>query len=136
MNKVILTGNLTKDPDVKIIQAGEKKVTVVNFTVAVSRRFRRKDGTEDQEVLFMPCEAWDSGAETIAKHFVKGSRILVEGSLKNESWEDKDTHDKRERVKLRVNNFEFASSKKKEDEGGSVADEAVAASVDESGSPF
>lgn len=110
MNKYIVTGNLTRDPEAKVLDSNGKKVTVTNFTIASSRPFKRKDGTPDQETLFIDAEAWDTGAETIAKYFTKGSKILAEGSLRNETWNDKDGN-KRSKIKLRVSHFEFFSTK-------------------------
>jgi single-strand DNA-binding protein len=104
MNKVILRGNLARDPEVKILDINGKKVTVTNFTVAVSRFFRKASGERDKDTTFVACEAWDSGAETIGKYFTKGDPILLEGSLKVESWE-KDGQ-KVSRTKVRVSNFD------------------------------
>ncbi len=116
MNIVHISGALTKAPELKNITNGEKTTTVVNFVIASSRRFRKKDGSSDEETTFVNCEAWDSGAETIAKWFNKGDNIIIHGSLKNERWEDKEGN-KRSREKVRVSNFEFpprANAKKEE----------------------
>ncbi len=133
MNQVILTGNLTRDPEPRTFESNGKKVTVVNFTVASSRHFKKRDGTADQETLFMDCEAWDTGAETIVKYMTKGSKILVEGSLKNETWEDKETKTKRSKTKIRVNRFEFFSVNKKRDESEGGEAVAVGAGAEDSG---
>ena len=116
MQSYICTGNLTRNPEIKIFQSKGKDVKVANFTIASSRRFKKADGTSDQEVLYLDAEAWDSGAETIVKYFTKGSPILVEGSLRNENWKDKEGNP-RSKIKLRVNRFEFFSVKKKDGEG-------------------
>ena len=116
MNIVHISGALTKTPELKKIENGDKTTTVVNFVIASSRRFRKKDGNSDEETTFVNCEAWDSGAETIAKWLDKGDNIIIHGSLKNERWEDKEGN-KRSREKVRVSNFEFpprASAKKAE----------------------
>lgn len=107
MNKIILSGNLVKDPESKVLPNG---TTVVNFTIATNRKFTKKDGTVVEEVNFFPCEGWDSGAETIAKYFSKGSPILVEGTLKNDQWE-KDGQ-KHTLTKIRVERFEFFQTRK------------------------
>jgi len=106
MNIVHLSGNFVRDPELKEIENGDRTTKVVNFVVASSRRFRKKDGSNDEETTFVNCEAWDSGAETIAKWFNKGDAIVIHGSIKNESWEDKDGN-KRYRDKIRVSQFEF-----------------------------
>ncbi len=108
MNKVFLSGNLTRDPESKVVGT----TTVVNFTVASNRRFKKKDGTFGEETDFFSCEAWDSGAERIAANFTKGSKILIEGSLKEDSWEQ--DGQKRSRVKIRVDRFENLSPRKSE----------------------
>ena len=116
MNIVHISGALTKTPELKKIANGDKTTTVVNFVIASSRRFRKKDGNSDEETTFVNCEAWDSGAETIAKWFDKGDNIIIHGSLKNERWEYKEGN-KRSREKVRGSNFEFpprANSKKQE----------------------
>jgi single-strand DNA-binding protein len=113
MNKVFIMGNLTRDPEVRVIDANSRKTSVVNFTVAMSRHFRKKNGEKDKETTFMPCEAWDTAAETIGKYLVKGSPILVEGALKNENWEQ--DGQKRSRTKVRVTQFEMLGGKRASD---------------------
>ena len=109
MNIVILKGNLTKDPASRKVATGDgKETTVTNFTVATNRFFTRRDGTKDKEVTFLDCEAWDSGAETIQKYVKKGYPILVEGSLKLDTWET--DGQKRSKVKVRVKSFELLHS--------------------------
>ena len=121
MNIVHLSGALIKPPELKEIPNGSRTIKVVNFVLASSRRFKKKDGVSDEETTFVNCEAWDSGAETIAKWFDKGDNIIIHGSLKNERWEDKDGN-KRSRDKIRVSSFEFpprskpATSSSKEEE--------------------
>ena len=116
MNIVHISGALKKTPELKKIANGDQPTTVVNFVIASSRRFRKKEGNSDEETTFVNCEAWDSGAETIAKWFDKGDNIIIHGSLKNERWEDKDGN-KRSREKVRDSNIEFptrANAKKAE----------------------
>jgi len=110
MNVVILSGNLTRDPEAKVINSNGKQSTVTHFTLASSRRYTKKDGTKDEETYFASCEVWDSGAELIAQSLSKGDKLLVEGSMKTDSWE-KDG-EKRSRDKVRVSKFEFLSPKK------------------------
>jgi len=81
MNTVILMGNLTRDPDIKQVNAKGKEVTLAAFTLAVSRYYTTANGQKEQDTVFVPCEAWDSGAVTIGKYLVKGSRMLIEGTL-------------------------------------------------------
>lgn len=110
-------GNLTRDPELK--QVGEKGTSLVTFTVAVSRKFKRSDNTSDKEVTYIDCEAWDSGAETIFRHFKKGDPIVVHCSAKTESWVDEQTQQKRSRTRFRVDQFDFVASNRKRE--GEVA---------------
>jgi single-strand DNA-binding protein len=103
MNLVILRGNLTRDPEIRTVGSGDKQTSVVNFTVAVSKEFSRANGNKDKITSFISCEAWDSGAEIIASSFQKGDLVLVEGTLRNDSWEKDGV--KHNTLKVRVNNF-------------------------------
>ena len=103
MNIVILRGNLTRDPEIRVINNGDKQTSVVNFTIATSREFTRANGTKDKVTSYIPCEAWDSGAEIIKSSFTKGDLVLVEGSLRNDNWEKDGV--KHSSMKIRVNNF-------------------------------
>jgi single-strand DNA-binding protein len=103
MNMVALRGNLARDPELRKVGTGDKATSVVNFTVATSREFTRADGTKDKITSFIPCEAWDSGAENISQTFKKGDLVFVEGSIRNDSWEKDGV--KHSTLKIRVNNF-------------------------------
>lgn len=103
MNIVMLRGNLARDPELRSVTIGDKKTSVVNFTVATSREFTKANGTQDKVTSFIQCEAWDSGAEAIASSFKKGDLVMVEGSLRNDSWEKDGV--KHSTLKVRVNNF-------------------------------
>ena len=105
MNKVILLGNLTKDP-VKRTTASGKPVT--SFSVACQRRFKNQDG--QYETDYVDCVAWNQTAEFVERHFKKGSRILVEGSLRTRSYEDKQG-DRRYVTEVWCDNVEFGGSK-------------------------
>jgi single-strand DNA-binding protein len=103
MNIVIVRGNLVRDPELRSISTGGKDTSVVNFTVATSREYTKANGTKDKITSFIPCEAWDTGAEIIGKSFNKGDLVLVEGSIRNDSWEKDGV--KHSSLKIRVNNF-------------------------------
>lgn len=102
MNLVVLKGNLARDPELRVV-GGDKQTSVVNFTIAVNREFTRANGTQDKITSFISCEAWDSGAEAIANTLKKGDLVLVEGSLRNDSWEKDGV--KHSTLKVRVNTF-------------------------------
>jgi len=103
MNINILRGNLARDPEMRVVNTNGKQTAVVNFTVAVSREYTKSNGEKDKVTTFVPCEAWDSGAEIIGQSFKKGDLVLVEGSLRNDSWEKDGV--KHNSLKVRVNNF-------------------------------
>lgn len=120
MNIVILRGNLTRDPELRTVTTGDKETSVVSFTIAVSKDFTRANGTKDKIVSYIQCEAWDSGAEVIGSSFKKGELVMVEGSLRNDSWEKDGV--KRSTLKVRVNNFAKITKLKKQE---SVSEEVV-----------
>lgn len=120
MNINILRGNLARDPEIRVVNTGGKQTSVVNFTVAVSREYTKANGERDKVTTFVPCEAWDSGAEIIGQSFKKGDFVLVEGSLRNDSWEKDGV--KHNSLKVRVNNFSKITklSKKSKEESEEV----------------
>lgn len=120
MNIVLLRGNLTRDPELRTVTTGDKQTSVVSFTVAVSKDFTRANGTKDKIVSYVQCEAWDSGAEVIGSSFKKGDLVMVEGSIRNDSWEKDGV--KHSTLKVRVNNFAKITKLKKKD---SVSEEVV-----------
>ena len=105
MNKIVLVGRLTKDPEVRSTSAG---FSTANFTVAVNRRFKNKEGQYDAD--FLPCVAFRSTAEFVGKHFKKGSLIGVEGSVQTRSYDAQDGT-KRYVTEVVVENAEFAGGK-------------------------
>lgn len=109
----MLRGNLARDPELRVVGSGDKQTSVVNFTVATSREFTKANGVQDKVTSFIQCEAWDSGAEAIASSFKKGDLVLIEGSLRNDSWEKDGV--KHSTLKVRVNNFGKIVKTKKAD---------------------
>lgn len=108
INCVVLTGNLTKDPELKTTQSG---LSVVQFVIGVQRRFVKDGG---READFISCVAWRRTAENIAKYFRKGQLIGIEGRLQTRSYDDK--NGRRVYVtEVVVDNFAFLSSKKGQD---------------------
>lgn len=103
MNLVILRGNLARDPEIRTVNTNGKQTSVANFTIAVSREFTKQNGESDKITTFVQCEAWDTGAEAIADTLKKGDLAMVEGSLRNDSWEKDGV--KHSTMKIRVNNF-------------------------------
>jgi len=107
-NRVVLLGNLTRDPETRVAGSG----SVTNFSIAVNNTWTDKSGQRQEKVNFIECEAWGQRGETIAKYFSKGRQILVEGSLRQDTWEDKDTGKKRSAIKVNVDQFSFVNDNK------------------------
>lgn len=101
MNKVLLVGNLARDPETRTTNAG---VTYTNFTVACQRRIANQQGIRAAD--FINCVAWRQTAEFVAKYFNKGSRIGVEGTLQARSYEAQDGS-KRHVTEVIVDHVEF-----------------------------
>lgn len=118
-NKVILMGNLTRDPETRSTPSGQ---SVTNFSLAVNRTWKDKDGNKQEDVAFIECEMWGVRGEVIAKYVSKGQQLLVEGRLRQDSWEDKDTGKKRSTLRVVVENFSFVSDGR----GGSGSSSAPA----------
>lgn len=121
MNITLLKGNLARDPELRVVNPNGKQTSVVNFTIAVNRDYVKANGERDKITSFINCEAWDSGAETIAESLKKGDLVMVEGSLRNDSWEKDGV--KHSSLKVRVNNFSKITklSRAKSEETESVA---------------
>jgi single-strand DNA-binding protein len=86
-NKVILVGNMVRDPEIKITASS---LTICSFSLALNRKYKTKEGKYEEEVSFVNCTAFGPSGETISEHFAKGKAIMVEGRLKQSSWEDKE----------------------------------------------
>ncbi|WP_022754060.1 single-stranded DNA-binding protein [Butyrivibrio fibrisolvens] len=110
MNKVILMGRLTKDPDVRYSQ-GENALAIARYTLAVDRRFSRKDNTENQTTAdFISCKAFGKSGEFAEKYFRKGTKICVTGRIETGSYTNKDGV-KVYTTEVVVEDQEFAESK-------------------------
>lgn len=108
MNKVILMGRLTKDPELRTTASG---ISVTSFSLAVNRRFNAKDG-EKQQADFFNIVAWQKQAEFVYKYFKKGQQVVVIGRLQNRSWEDAETKVKKYITEVVLEETYFADSKR------------------------
>jgi single-strand DNA-binding protein len=103
LNKVLLIGRLTRDPESRSTSSG---TSVVSFGLAVNRTYVRREGGEKvEETCFVDCEAWGKTGETIARYLRKGRSMFVEGRLRFDSWE-KDGQ-RRSKLSVVVDNFQF-----------------------------
>ena len=109
INIITLGGNLTRDPETRVTPQG---TAIAQFSIANNRKFKDASGQMREEVSFIDCEAWGKTGENIGKFFSKGDRILVAGRIKQDSWEDKQTQQKRTKLKVVVDQFHFVDSKR------------------------
>lgn len=106
-SKAIITGNLTRDPELRTTPNG---ASVCSFSVAVNRVYRDSNGEQKEDVSFIDCSAWGKLGEMISQYAKKGSGVLVSGRLDQRSWEDKTSGQKRSRVEIVVEDFNFTGS--------------------------
>ncbi|MEY2410907.1 MAG: single-strand DNA-binding protein [Verrucomicrobiota bacterium] len=107
-NKVILAGNLTRDPELRYTPKG---TAVAGFGLAVNRNWTSETGEKKEEVTFVDISAFGRQAEVIAQYMKKGRPLLVEGRLRLDQWEDKTTHAKQSKLKVVLEGFSFLDSK-------------------------
>jgi single-strand DNA-binding protein len=116
LNKVLLMGNLTRDPEIKYTPKG---TAIANFGIAVNRVFSSGEGGEKkEEVTFIDIEAWGRTAEVIGEYFKKGKPIFIEGRLKLDQWDDKQTGKKMSKLRVVADSFEFLGSREGGASGG------------------
>ena len=108
-NKILLMGNLTKDPDCRYTPKG---TAVCVFDIAINRHWTTESGEKKEEVVFISCEAWSKQGETIAQYLSKGKPIFVEGRVKMDEWTDKESGQKRSKLKVVVESFQFIGAPK------------------------
>ena len=119
LNKVLLYGNLTRDPELKALPSGSQ---VAEFGVATNRTYKDKEGNKKEEVDFHNIVAFGRTAEVIKQYLVKGRPIFIEGRIRTRSWESKDGTGKRYKTEIVLENFQFGPSPR--DGGGSGAGDA------------
>lgn len=103
-NKVILVGNLTRDPQLKYLPS---QMAVAEFGLAVNHKYKTKNGEDREEVLFIDVSAFGKQAEIINQYCTKGRPLLVEGRLKYDTWEDKQGGGKRSKHSVVIDNFQL-----------------------------
>lgn len=108
LNKALLIGNLTRDPEVKVTTKG---TTVANFTIALNRSWTNEAGQKQDEVAFVDCDALGKTGDLVGKFLKKGSQVMIEGRLKLDQWEDKTSGQKRSKLKVFVENVQFLDRK-------------------------
>jgi single-strand DNA-binding protein len=107
-NRVILIGNLTRDPELRYTPQG---TAVADLRLAVTTVRGRSGSERKEETLFIDCTVWDRQAETCSEYLSKGRPVLVEGRLIEDQWQDKETGERRSRIKVYVQNVQFLGSR-------------------------
>ena len=115
-NKVILMGNLTRDPEVRYTSGG---TAIAKLGLAVNRRWKNQEGQMQEETTFVDVDAFGRQAETIGQYLKKGRPVMMEGRLKLDQWDDKQTGQKRSKLGVVLENFQFLDSR---GEGGGGGD--------------
>ena len=103
-NKVILAGNLTRDPELRYTPKG---TAIAKLSMAVNRKWTGEDGQTREEVTYVDIDAFGKQAEVISQYLRKGGGLLAEGRLKLDQWDDKKTGEKRSRLGVVLENFTF-----------------------------
>jgi single-strand DNA-binding protein len=115
VNKVILLGNIGKDPEIKFLPSGS---AVATFSIATSERFKDKGGEWQDRTEWHNLVAFGKTAEIIRDYVKKGSKLYVEGSLRTQSWDDKTSGQKRYRTEIVVNDLSLLSGRGEGESGG------------------
>ena len=134
LNKVLLMGNLTRDPELRVTPKG---TPICQFSLAINRQFKMESGETREEVIYVDVEAWGKQGETIAKYVTKGRPLYVEGRLRLDQWEDKNTKEKRSRMKVVLEQFQFLGDSRGGGGGGGGGGASASAEpgIDQTASP-
>lgn len=107
LNKVLLMGNLTRDPEVRYTPKG---TAVAELGIAVNRVYSGENGEKREEVTFVDVTVWGRTAENVGEYLKKGRPVFIEGRLQLDSWEDKQSGQKRNKLKVVADNVQFLGS--------------------------
>lgn len=114
-NKVLLMGNLTRDVELRALPSGN---SVAQIGLAVNRSWTGQDGEKREEVTWVDCEAYGKTAEIMAKYLSKGRPVFIEGRLKLDTWQDKESGQNRSKMKVVVETFQFVGDRQGAGGGG------------------
>ena len=131
-NKVILVGNLTRDPELRYTPKG---LAIAKIGLAVNRTWKSETGESKEEVTFVDIDAFGKQAETIGQYLKKGRPILVEGRLRLDQWDDKQTGQKRSRLGVVMEGFQFLDSGNRGESGAEAPRRPAAATAAPAGAP-
>jgi single-strand DNA-binding protein len=131
-NKVILLGNLTRDPELRYTPKG---TAVARLGLAVNRSYKSETGETKEEVTFIDIDAWGKQAEVIGQYLRKGRQLFVEGRLKLDQWDDKNTGQKMSKLRVVMENFQFVDARGEGGAPGAPGAPGAAPAAPSAGSP-
>jgi len=115
-NKVILMGNLTRDPEIRVTPGGLK---IAKLGLAVNRKYRKRDSNElTEEVTFVDIDAFGQQAEILERYATKGKGLMIEGRLKMDQWQDRESGANRSKLGVVLDQFQFVGGREEGGQGG------------------
>jgi single-strand DNA-binding protein len=132
VNKVILVGNLGRDPEVRSTPSGQQ---VASFTMATERRWKDKNGQRQKETEWHNIVVWGKQAEIAGQYLTKGKQIFLEGRLQTRSWDDRQTGEKKYRTEVVCDNFQMLGTRGGDFEGGQGQGASASGSASQGGGP-
>lgn len=111
-NKVIIAGHLCKDPELRDVGTTQ----VASMRIAMNESYTNKSGEKVEKAVFVDVDAWDKTASLCSQYLKRGSAALIEGRLQMDEWDDKETGQKRSRLKVRADRVQFLGGKGQHDE--------------------
>lgn len=133
VNRVIIVGNVGRDPEVRSTQGG---LAVANFSVATSRRWNDKNGQKQEQTEWHSCQAWGKTAELIGQYVTKGRQIYVEGRLQTRSWEDRNTGEKKYKTEIVVEEWHLLGRDPNAQQAAGYGEDGGAPAGDDDEIPF
>ncbi|MDQ1348318.1 MAG: single-strand DNA-binding protein [Acidobacteriota bacterium] len=135
VNKVMLVGNLGRDPEMRALPSGQQ---VANFSLATSRRYKDRDGNRKDETEWHNIVVFGKQAEIAGQYLTKGKMVFVEGRIQTRSWDDKESGKKQYKTEIICENFQMLGSKGDGSGGGSrdAGGSAPAGGVNDPGHEF
>ena len=118
VNKVILIGNLGRDPELRSTPSGQQ---VASFSLATNRKWKDRDGNQQEQTEWHNIVCWGRQAEIAGQYLTKGRQIYVEGRLQTRSWEDRQSGEKKYRTEIVSDNFQMLGQRGDYDRGGGGA---------------
>ena len=131
-NRVILMGNLTRDPELRYTPKG---LAIAKLGLAVNRVWRTESGETKEEVTFVDIDSFGKQAETIAQYLKKGNPLLMEGRLRLDQWDDKQTGQKRSKLGVVLESFKFVGTGNRAEGANETARRPAAAAAPPSDVP-